>query len=110
MRTFPGRISPNWSGPELAVFARHLRALEDWHYDLVTEAARDCERELSRLYREGRIRDSHLLRSDVKARHDKMVEFTRRVMSDERGTMNAECDGLRPLMDAGAETRRSRWP
>jgi hypothetical protein len=52
MRTFPGRTSPNWSGPELAVFARHLRALEDGHYDLVTEAARDCERELSRLYRE----------------------------------------------------------
>jgi hypothetical protein len=24
-----------------------------------------------------------------KARHDKMVEFTRRAMSDERGTMNA---------------------
>jgi hypothetical protein len=24
-----------------------------------------------------------------------MVEFTRKVMNDERGTMSAECDGLR---------------
>jgi hypothetical protein len=32
--------------------------------------------------------------SDVEARRDKMVEFTRRVMSDKRGTMSAECDGL----------------
>jgi hypothetical protein len=33
--------------------------------------------------------------SDVKARRGKMVEFTRRVMSDKRGTMSAECDSLR---------------
>ena len=30
--------------------------------------------------------------SNVKARRDKMVELTRRVMSDNRGTMSAECD------------------
>jgi len=37
----------------------------------------------------GRIVDSHLLRSDVKARHDGMVEFTRGAMSDECGAMSA---------------------
>jgi hypothetical protein len=33
--------------------------------------------------------------SEIRARHNKMVGFTRRVMSDKRGTMSAECDGLR---------------
>jgi hypothetical protein len=33
--------------------------------------------------------DSPLLRNSVKARQGKMVEFTRRVMSDKRGTMSA---------------------
>jgi DNA modification methylase len=40
------------------------------------------------------IRDSHLLRSDVNARHDKMVEFTRRAMSYERGTATAGHNGI----------------
>ncbi len=52
VRVFPGRISPDWSGPELAVFARYLRALEEGRYALVTEAAGDCERELAQLYRQ----------------------------------------------------------
>jgi uncharacterized protein YbaA (DUF1428 family) len=30
-----------------------------------------------------------IFQSDVKARHDKMVVFTWRVMSDKRGTMSA---------------------
>ncbi|MCX6841059.1 MAG: hypothetical protein NTX53_02065 [candidate division WOR-3 bacterium] len=46
--------------------------------------------------------------ADAKARHDKMVEFTRRVMSDERGTMSAECDGFLSRLDAAPETHRSR--
>ncbi len=41
-----------WSKPELAVFARYLRALENGRYKLVTEAARDCELELAQLHRD----------------------------------------------------------
>jgi hypothetical protein len=33
--------------------------------------------------------------SEVKARHDRMVEFARRTMSDERGTKGAGRDGER---------------
>ena len=46
-----GRITPNWSQPELEVFDRYLGALRDGRYDLVTDAARDCRRELGRLRR-----------------------------------------------------------
>ena len=38
-------------------------------------------------YDSGGIRDSDLLRDDVKVRHDKMVR--RKTMSDECGTMSA---------------------
>ena len=31
--------------------------------------------------------------ADVKAQHDKMVEFRRRVMRDKRGTRSAGCSG-----------------
>jgi hypothetical protein len=45
-------VGKYWSKPELAVFARYLRALEEGRYNLVTEAARDCEQELAQLRRE----------------------------------------------------------
>lgn len=38
--------------------------------------------------------------ADVKARHDKMVEFTRRVMSDKRGTMSVWRDTSRPAIQS----------
>jgi len=39
-----------------------------------------------------------------------MVEFTRRVMSDKRGTMSAECDGLRLAASEGCSTRNTSVP
>ncbi len=40
---------------------------------------------------------------DTPAWSDRMVEFTGRVISDERGTMSAECDGERLAVDARLE-------
>jgi predicted nucleic acid-binding Zn-ribbon protein len=36
---------------------------------------------------------------DVRTRHDKMVEFTRRVMSDERGTMSTGRDRIAGMVE-----------
>ena len=44
-----------------------------------------------------------------RAGHDRMVEFTRRVMSDERGTMSAEGDGGRLTTD-GSSNRQFLTP
>jgi hypothetical protein len=47
-----------------------------------------------------RIRDSHLLRGDVKARHDRMVELVTRMM-ELRGK-----SGTVTLLDEGVKARR----
>jgi hypothetical protein len=56
------------------------------------------------------VQDASHISEDVKARHDKMVEFMQRAMSDIRGTMSAGRKGerltacsLRPTADARPE-------
>jgi hypothetical protein len=58
-----------------------------WTGELGTVTITERCQGVTRLRREGGIRDSHLLRSDVKARHDRMVKLVEGIQELQRDNL-----------------------